>query len=559
MRHFVLLFAVSILYEASGLAQAPLASLSGIVVTEDGTGLGDARIELLGDNRFTVASDSNGLFTLSGIPAGSYRLAAWKNGYLRTEYGQRGPNGKGLEIVVAAGGSLQNARLTLTAAGVLSGRIFNSDGEPFANVQVQTLRYGYENGLRVLRTVRSVLTDDLGEYRAFWLPPGEYLVMAKPLRGSLSQRLLSVLPGGGIATQMLQASTGDTILLPEDDDSGPLFYPGVADLGRAKPLKVRPGEDVRGIDFTFLSTPTYVVRGVVKGIPAVPAASTQPAFFLAGIEPRSPLPFDSRSAPRRMADVNATTGTFEIAGLLPGSYDVTASATVFTGSSSTVLRARLPVVIGSVSVENVILTLEPVWDIPGSLVVEGASPQSSTVPARMTVRAVPDVGGGAAVQPTGAFTLQGMRAGSYRFRVDAMPNGAYLKSVRLGDRDLLGDGLQLERIPGIPLEIVVSMRAATVSGIVREASGIVAANVVVALVPDGAGRPRLDLYKNTVTDGSGAFSFANVAPGRYKVFSWADVEDGAWQNMEFLAGFEDQGKSISVEEDAKVTVEVTLP
>jgi hypothetical protein len=129
-------------------------------------------------------------------------------------------------MTLTPGQKIQNARLELTETGAISGRILYPNGQPFANVQVQALRYGYEEGRRVLKTVRSVVTDDLGQYRLFWLPPGPYVLMAKPIRGALPQMVLDMMPGGGVASRPIGQATGEVILPPEEDGFVPMFFPG---------------------------------------------------------------------------------------------------------------------------------------------------------------------------------------------------------------------------------------------------------------------------------------------------------------------------------------------
>jgi hypothetical protein len=56
------------------------------------------------------------------------------------------------------------------------------------NVQVHALRFMNMGSLHFVETVAAAVTDDLGEYRLFWLPPDDYIVMAMPLRGSVGRR-----------------------------------------------------------------------------------------------------------------------------------------------------------------------------------------------------------------------------------------------------------------------------------------------------------------------------------------------------------------------------------
>jgi hypothetical protein len=271
--------------------------------------------------------------------------------------------------------------------------------------------------------------------------------------------------------------------------------------------------------------------------------------------------FDDTGSPRKIANINPLTGTFEIHGLFPGSYYISSSATVLGENSETSLRARLPIEIVNGDLTNVSLQLTPGWDLSGRLSVEGGSSTDANAAslARMRIRIRPDPSGPASPQASGTFVFRNMRAGDYRLWIDSLPAGGYLKSIRLGDADVLASGLHLEQSPSTPLEIVVSLKAGSITGSVVDSSGNTATNVVVALVPEASLRKRLDLYKNAFTDAGGRFRFENIAPGNYKLFVWSDVESGAWENAEFLSRYEETGKPVRIQEGDKQTAQLMLP
>src|SRR5688572_3095173 len=276
---------------ATASAQVRPSSIQGVVVKSESTDvLAETPVELTpasgGPELYTTITDNAGEFRFTDIPPGDYRLAAMRTGYLRSEYGQRGPRGRGLVLTLTAGQQLQNVRVGLTETGAISGRIFNGNGLPFPNVQVQALKYGYEDGRRVLRTVRAMLTDDLGQYRIFWLLPGEYVVMARPLRVASTYSYFDASPTGGINIRALAEPTGEPIAAA-GDSSVPLFFPGTTMAQSATIVEVRPGGNARGIDLTFTPLPTHRVRGTVTGIPAVPTTNGVPRpTFTVSIEPR---------------------------------------------------------------------------------------------------------------------------------------------------------------------------------------------------------------------------------------------------------------------------------
>ena len=127
---------------------------------------------------------AGGQFSFQNLEPGQYRLSATRNGYVRMEYGARSPNRPGLPITLNPGQKLADVVLQLMPAGTISGRVFDRDGEPLANVTVEALKYSYQEGQRVMNVVQTARTNDLGEYRLFWLQPGQYFVSATPPENS---------------------------------------------------------------------------------------------------------------------------------------------------------------------------------------------------------------------------------------------------------------------------------------------------------------------------------------------------------------------------------------
>src|SRR6516225_10709287 len=125
-----------------------------------------------------ATSDASGHFQLKNVEPGRYHLYASRNGYARREYGQRATHGSGTILTLTAGQHLKDISFRLTPAGVIAGHVYDEDGEPIAEAEVQALRFGYEKGQRKLAPSRFARTNDLGEYRLYGLPPGQYYVSA---------------------------------------------------------------------------------------------------------------------------------------------------------------------------------------------------------------------------------------------------------------------------------------------------------------------------------------------------------------------------------------------
>src|SRR6185436_14473010 len=143
-----------------------------------------------------------GKFVFQNVQPGRYRLFAARDGYVRAEYGQRGPSSPGTALTLTSKQEMKDVRMQLTPTGAIAGRVFDKFGEPVGNANVQALRYTYQDGRRVLNTVQTARTNDRGEYRLFWMTPGQYIVSAQP------QEPLNVDAGGTIFFQTARGGPG---------------------------------------------------------------------------------------------------------------------------------------------------------------------------------------------------------------------------------------------------------------------------------------------------------------------------------------------------------------
>jgi hypothetical protein len=158
----------------------------------------------------------------------------------------------------------------------------------------------------------------------------------------------------------------------------------------------------------------------------------------------------------------------------------------------------------------------------------------------------------------GSFTVEGISMGDFHVTVFGVAPDAYVKSMRMGDVDVLDHGLHLPRPPENPLNIVIGLNAGSVSGSVMNAKQEVQPNRTVVLVPELRNRHRRDLYKVAMTDSSGQFRFRGITPGEYTLFAWDSVESGAWQDPEFLRMYETQGTSVHIAEGDNQSISLVV-
>jgi hypothetical protein len=135
---------------------------------------------------------------------------------------------------------------------------------------------------------------------------------------------------------------------------------------------------------------------------------------------------------------------------------------------------------------------------------------------------------------------------------------AYIKTVRLGNRDLTDSGLAAAGPVNGVLEIVIGVRGAGFTASVEDGSQKLFAGATVALVPDSARRKNWRLYKSAVSDAEGKVQLQGIPPGDYTLFAWEDVDENAWQSPEFLQTYEGRGLRIHLADGVRQDVHVPL-
>src|SRR5215471_9949288 len=117
---FRILLATSLLLSPA-FVQSPPGSISGIVVK---AGAGEVvrkatvlltRADSNSLSQLTATTGTDGRFSFDMVPPGAYRVAATIGGYVRSEYGQQGPNGSGVAVTVQAGQRVTGLQIALTA------------------------------------------------------------------------------------------------------------------------------------------------------------------------------------------------------------------------------------------------------------------------------------------------------------------------------------------------------------------------------------------------------------------------------------------------------------
>ena len=619
-----ILFALLILLLQQSPQPQPTASIEGTVLklgTTEAVPRAKVTLSQQGSpNSQAITADDGGKFAFRSLVPGQYRLTATRDGYVPAEFGQRGPGASGVQITLVAQQQMKDARIEMTLTGVISGRVLNRYGEPVGNANIQALRYTYQEGRRSLTPIQSIRTNDLGEYRLFWMSPGQYVISAQ------AADTLAVDPGGTVFVQAMRGGgpglpgafgaqlgvAGTTRITvtgappPPDiafgvppvpppppppppppgavvDDSNltvPVYYPGTTDVAAAAPIELRSGGVIGGINFTLVEARPVRIRGqVISG--GRPAVGAQVSIFQRGNLSGT---LTVRNVP--VSDM----GTFEFRNIAPGGYELVATinaagpgamivgtplgnaagltaANVAVGRGgrvpgAPVMAARAQVDVVNADVEGVTLLLENGFNVNGKVTLEGrASSDAATSGVRVQLQSDPMIPPLAvpavSTEADGTFSITGVPPGDYRLSLGALPRNTYVKAALIGGVDVLNaGGLRLDGEPRGVLEILLGNSPGAVEAAVVDGRQLPLSGVTVVLVPDSARRKRYDLFRQATSDATGRIRIENVVPGDYKVFAWEVVDSNAWTDPDFLRNYENNGVTVRVSEGGRPAVDV---
>src|SRR5450631_568493 len=541
------LFSALLLARAQVPALSPKkSSIAGTVVKDPGSQpLKKVLVQVVAEDQkqggnYTASTDADGHFHVENVLPGRYRLYLERTGYV-------GVNGRGNKSDVSvftaeAGQSVEDLLFRMLPTAIISGRITDEDGDPMSGVTVFVQKK--RPGKATRESAGNVATNDLGEYRISGLFPGQYWIGAMPppdLRDYEQQRV-----------KLPQADTqGDDL---SDIRYITTYYPGTYDAIQASAVTLKAADEMP-VNFTLVPARTYRVRGFVTGVTAAQKPTVE-LFSKAG---------DSY---RANAYEIGHDGQFEVRGVAPGSYVVTASA----GTETQSLTAHQEINVVAGDVEGVRLAPQPSFKLSGHLRIEstatGDLTQYSANLRQSELGGNPGFflsqdffGTNAPVDRFGNFEWKTVNPGNYIVQLyGSAGQGVFLKSVTLGGRDI---ATGFSASGPATLDVVVSTKGGVVEGAVVEKERDVdndhpVANATVVAVPEEKYRKLPDRFGIGSTDQHGRFTIRGMAPGSYTLYAWQDLEEGTWRDADFLKSQEANGTAVKVEEGSHQKVELKL-
>ena len=468
---------------------------------------------------YEIYSAADGRFRFPLVAPGDYTILFGAMGYLPLP-----PSDPTNHIFhVADMASPVHFLVQLTPLGRISGRVFDGDGHPAPNVQIEMLR---PRGAGVSINA----TDPEGRFTVIGLRPGSYVLLARPM-----------LPGSG----------GDearrTTIKPPASDDGPrltwaaTYYPGSTDRAGAQMIAVHAGANLTTYDIHLRASEIWRVRGVATDDVGKPVGGAE--LSLHSSEPLT--------GPEAKAKTNAD-GSFEFTAVCPGDWRILAEA----DRGKVMWKGTATVSVGHEDVEGVGIHLAAPFTVEGYVELDGArvTSNSSTVMAAL-YPADPsrDRQITSTVRNDSAMRFEGVYPARYRVLVSGFIPGFYIDSVRLGVNDVTGQPVDLA--PGCPpIRIGFRSGAGRAVGLVENAPG-----VLVVLSPKNDALVAAQFSRSGATGPDGRFDIGSLRPGDYYIWAFDRVDMAAMADPDFVRTLIPLADTVHVEQgEVEVTPNLKL-
>jgi hypothetical protein len=542
-----------------------------VIAADGGNPVRRAQIRVTGQDigAKTALTDADGRYEFKELPAGRFNLTATKAGYVQMQYGQSRPLEPGRPIELSDAQQLDKADFTLPRGSVIGGRVMDEFGEPVAEAMVTVMRMQYMGGRRRLTPAgRPAQSNDLGQFRVYGLPPGEYYVSAT-LR-SLDTMMMDMLGGGPGGPQGSNNSSG----------YAPTYYPASANPAEAQKVSVALGQELTSVDIALQPTRLARISGNAVGSDGKPIGGAMIMLLPTSREAAAMMP---GGGGRTNAD-----GRFTLSGIAPGDYTLqlrnlnamlneASTALSMTGDSRPAGAvpsanpqeqefASVPITVAGEDISNLVVVTTRGVTATGHVTFEGGVTPPTPGMRILAVPADPDnptMTGltGGVVKDDGAFEITGIM-GSRILRGNNPPKGFRIKSVVYKGNDVTDSGIDFkpgEDVSG--LELTFSDRTTQVMGGVRNDKGTAVKDCTVVVFSDDPQKwtlPQTRYVTSTRPDQDGRYKVLYLPPGSYYAVALEYVASGEQNDPDFLQRMKDRATSFTLSEGETQTLDLKL-
>ena len=514
-------------------AKTGSATIRGHVVAADsGQPLRKAQVRIvsgeLRENRM-VTTDADGKFEFKEVVPGRYNVSASKGSYVSLQYGQQRPFEPGKPLEILATQTIEKVDFALPRGAVITGRVLDEFGEPLPDAMVTVQRYQNMGGQRRLMSAgRTAMTNDIGEFRLFAIPPGQYYLSAT-LRG--------------------MGMMGDS-----DDRSGyaATYFPGTSSIAEAQKITVALGQTISDLNMALMPTRVSRITGTAVD------SQGRPLMGMVMPVPRGDSMMMMFGPPAQIKP----DGSFVVSGLAPGRYMLQVR-----GMGADAETAYQEVTVNGDDITDVRLVASKPSVVTGRILVDPAAAQALR-PSTLRLGLQPVqldmmmMGGGApaVVKDDLSFELKAF-PGQLRVTMMGPTPGWSIRSVRYRGTDITDSGMEFRPSEDISdVEVEVTNKVTDVSGLVTNGKGEALKDYSIVVFPQDREKWTVNSrYMRTARpDQDGRYKVNGLPPGEYRVIALDYLDQNEWNSPEFLDSIRNKATAFSVNEGESKSVDLKI-
>ena len=520
----------------------------------------------------TAFTDAQGRYEFKDLPAGRFNVSVSKSGFVTMQYGQTRPFEPGRPIDLVEAQVMEKVDVALPRGSAVSGRVVDEFGEPVSDANVTAMRMQYTGGRRRLVPAgRNSMTNDLGQFRVFGLPPGEYFVSAsvRTLDTMVMDMLGGANPGGPTGSN---ANSGYAAT----------YYPGTPNAAEAQRLSLSVGQEM-SIEVQLQPVRLAKIAGNATNSDGTPMSGALVMLMPTMKEAVAMMPGGTSRTDKD--------GNFTLSGVAPGEYSlqVQSLAALMNAASQAMAMmgggqggtaapppqalerefATATVTVAGEDITGLNVSGTRGAKATGRLTFEGGTKPENVASLRLVaspldpdnVGAASSAFGRSSVKESGEFEIDGL-VGGRLFRFANPPKGWHLKSVKHDNEDITDKGFEFK--PGDDengFEIVMTNRTQVITGSVTNEKNEAVKEYTVVVFPE-------DQSKWTVSatrwrsaarpDQQGQFKIADLPPGRYLAIALEYIPEGEWMDPEWQTRTAKKAVAFTLDEGATKTLDLKL-
>jgi protocatechuate 3,4-dioxygenase beta subunit len=487
----------------------------------------------LRENRVAI-TDARGAYEIKNLAEGRYSLSASKGSFVALQYGQTRPFEPGKPLEIRNAQVLEKIDFSLPRGGIITGHIVDETGEPTADVMVQVMRYQYVQGRRqLLPAGRAAQTNDIGEFRLFGIPPGQYVISAT----------------------LRNIALGES---PSDDRSGyaPTYYPGTSNASEAQRLTINVGQTLTDINLAL--SPTRLARVAGSAVDSQGKPVTTGVLMLMQTGGFGFVTSGGSLKPD---------GSFSISNVAPGEYTLRLMT-----NTGPMLTPAVEVLQATITVAGEDITdLHLIGAKPSTVtgrIIAPTSQATNTALSTLQLQVVPKnpmpLGGlgQSHVNNDGTFELLAQPGPSFiRMNPSGSFAGTRIKAVRLNGVDVTDTGIDFrpnEDVSGLEVELTTQL--SSLSGLVTDVrgNGVKDYSVVIFARDKERWGPGSRYQNFARPDQDGRYKFTSVTPGDYYAIALDYLEQGVNTDPEFLDRVKERATEFSISDAETKTLDLKL-